>query len=112
MVAFPGQPPGGARPKDLVNVMAAISSVSPLHKKVTVTADFASLAANTGDVRTFTVTGARPGHFALIYPLTDIDGLVFGPGKVTARDTVSFPVNNCTGSAIDPASQTYDIIIL
>lgn len=78
----------------------------------TITADLASVSANAGDTIDFTVPGARVGHIGFVVPDTDIDGLSFSPGKVTAADTLSIPVNNSTGSPINPSEQTFSVVVL
>lgn len=76
-----------------------------------VTADVASLAANTTSDTALTVPGALVGDTVEITPLgTWPAGVVMGPHRVSAADTVQMRVGNVTAGAVDPASQQYKVV--
>lgn len=79
---------------------------------VSVTFDAASVAANTTAEQSVTVPGVRVGDFVLVRLGTHNAGLFVGNARVTAADTVAVAFGNCTGSAIDAASQTMTFAVL
>lgn len=75
------------------------------------TIDVASVAANTVVAQTFTVTGLVAGDLVLsVEPDIDI-GLGIGTVRVSTADTLSIEFINPTGSGIDPASGTWNVLV-
>ncbi len=76
------------------------------------TIDVASVAANTVVAQTFTVTGLAADDLVIsVDPDIDI-GLGMGTVRVSAADTISIEFINPTGSSVDPASGTWDILVV
>jgi len=75
------------------------------------TLDFPSVAAGGVQELTVTVTGASVGDIvALGLPATVDSGIVYD-ARVTAANTVTVRATNITGSAIDPASASYRVMV-
>jgi len=74
------------------------------------THDFGNILAQSQDTTTVTVTGARTGDAVLVRPTTAVNGIILD-GTVTANDTVTVRAVNYSSGAIDPASQTYRVIV-
>lgn len=78
----------------------------------TATIDFGSIAAqNQLASSAIALTGARVGDGAQVYATADVSGVIFA-ATVTANDQVTVYAKNFTAGAINPASQTFRIIIL
>jgi hypothetical protein len=92
---------------------ARLPAYGPIGQAATlVTADVASLAANTTSDTALTVPGALVGDTVEITPLgTWPAGVVMGPHRVSAADTVQMRVGNVTAGAVDPASQQYKVVL-
>ena len=75
--------------------------------------DVASVIANTTVEQTFTVPGVKAGDFiiSLVKPSLSA-GLGIVGYRCSADDTIAITYINATGSAIDPASETYIILTL
>lgn len=73
-----------------------------------ITIDVASVAANTTVEQTFTVTGLKVDDVVLsvIKPTLEA-GLGVLQGRCSASNTLAIQFVNTTGSAINPASETY-----
>ena len=79
---------------------------------IDVTIDVASVAANTSAEQTFTVSGLSTKDIVFVNK-SDLDaGLVVGNARVSAADTLALTFGNLTGSPIDPASETYKLVVL
>lgn len=76
------------------------------------TVDLGSVAANTTETETATVTGVETGDviLAAIKPTLEA-GLLIGTAWVSAANTVSIQVANVTGSPIDEASETWRFVV-
>lgn len=72
--------------------------------------DFGSISAQSQATQTVTVTGARSGDAVIVRPTTAVNGIILD-GTVTAVDTVTVRAINYSSGAIDPASQTYRILV-
>lgn len=79
---------------------------------VTATVDIGSVAANTTEAETATVTGVKTGDFVAVSKPSVEAGLIFGTCRVTAADTVEITVGNLTGNAIDEASETLTFLVV
>lgn len=79
---------------------------------MTATVDLGSVAANTSEEETATVTGVKTGDFVIISKPTLEAGIILGTCRVTAADTVAIQVVNATGSAVDAASETMNFIVI
>lgn len=75
------------------------------------TVDLGSVAANTSEIETATVTGVRVGDRVVAIKTALEAGIIIGSCNVTADDTVAIQVINTTGSAVDDASETMDFIV-
>jgi len=78
--------------------------------KGTTTFDFGSIAANTTDETTITVTGAVSGDPVAVTASALESGLVL-TAFVSAADTVTVRLGNVTVGAIDPASHVYQVVV-
>jgi hypothetical protein len=72
--------------------------------------DVASVAANTSAEQTFTVTGVTTADKCFANKPSLTAGIVIGNCRVSATDTVAITFGNLTAGAIDPASETYNIV--
>ena len=77
----------------------------------TLTHDFGLIAAQSQATTTVTVTGARVGDAVIVRPTTAVNGIILD-GTVTADNTVTVRAVNYSAAGVDPASQTYRVIIL
>lgn len=79
---------------------------------MSVTIDLGSVAANTSEEETATVPGVRVGDLVVVAK-SDLDaGLVIGTSRVTADDTIAIQVINTTGSPINAASETMQVLVV
>lgn len=76
------------------------------------TVDLGSVAANTSETETATVTGVKVGDIVIAEKPTLEAGLLIGTCWVSAADTVSIQVGNLTASPIDAASETWTFTVL
>jgi hypothetical protein len=79
---------------------------------LSLTIDVGSVAANTTAEQTFPLGGVKLGDFVLVNKPTLSAGLGVSGARVSAANTVAITFNNNTGSPIDPASQTYLVLVL
>lgn len=75
------------------------------------TVDLGSVAANTSEEETATVTGVKSGDIVVVRKPTLEAGIVIADARVSADDTVTMQVINSTAGAIDAASETMDFIV-
>lgn len=80
-------------------------------EKYDITADLASVAANTTAVQSLTVPGVGSDDIVRVIKKTHEAGLAVVDSWPSAKNTVSVQLMNCTGGAIDPASQDYEVIV-
>lgn len=66
-----------------------------------------SVAINTVAEQDFTVPGLKVGDFVSVCKSSLSAGLGVVNARVKAADTISIQFVNATGSAIDPAAETY-----
>ena len=79
---------------------------------IEVTADPASIAANTTGTVSLTVPGSVPGmQFHVTAPALE-SGLVVGQAYCTTAGTVIVTLGNVTVGAVDGASQTFQVVAL
>lgn len=79
---------------------------------VTATVNLGSVAANTSEEETATVTGVRVGDFVSVNK-SDLDaGLAICNARVSAANTVTLTVMNTTGNAIDADSETMTFLVV
>ena len=76
-----------------------------------VTIDPASVNANTSVEQTFTVPGLQVGDMVVTNKPTTTVGLTVGGFRVSAANTLAMTLGNLTGSAINPASERYMILV-
>jgi len=74
--------------------------------------DVASVAANTTAEQTFTVTGLTTADKVFVNKPSLSAGLGIVNARVSAADTLAITFVNATGTAIDPAAETYAIVAL
>lgn len=74
------------------------------------TLDPASIAANTTAEQTFTVVGLTTLDIVHVNKPTNTAGVGIVNTRVSAVDTLAITFINTTAGAIDPASETYNII--
>ena len=72
----------------------------------TETIDLPSIAANTTEEESLTVTGVTTDDTVIaVIPASLEAGIMVGPARITAADTVAVTVVNATASAVDTASE-------
>ena len=69
--------------------------------------DVASVSANTTAEQDFTVPGLLPGDWVFVNKPSLSAGLNIANARVKAANTLSLTFGNHTGSAIDPAAESY-----
>ena len=84
-----------------------LAEYTPRYDKYEVAVDVSSVAANTTSEQTVTVNGVATNDFVTVSKPTHSTGLGIVNIRVSAINTVAITFMNCTGSAIDPASETY-----
>ena len=83
----------------------------------TTTLDFGSIPANSElaltavPVPALGLTGARAGDCVHVTPAANVSGVLF-TGVVTANNTVTVYAKNFSTGAIDPASQSFRIVVI
>lgn len=87
--------------------MGNVSNVS----LVTVTFDVASVGAATSVQQTVTVPGVMTNDFVNVSNATHTAGLVYGPCRASATNTVLVTIANVTAGPLDPASQTLTFMV-
>jgi len=84
-------------------------------KSITVmqaTVDLGSVAANTSEEETATLTGVKTGDIVQVIK-SDLDaGIILGSVRVTGDDSISIQVVNTTASPVDAASETMDFLVV
>lgn len=75
----------------------------------TLSVNVASVAQNTTAEQTFTLTGLKVGDMVFVNKPALDAGLGIVGCRVSAADTIAISYVNATGSAIDPAAETYKI---
>jgi hypothetical protein len=79
---------------------------------IDVTIDAASVAANTSAEQTFTVTGLKTEDLVYVNKPSASAGLGVVNARVSAADTLALTFMNTTASPINPASETYKLIVI
>ena len=79
---------------------------------VSATVDLGSVAANTTEEETATVTGVKVGDFVVCSKPTLEAGLAILNARVSAADTVILTVGNFTGVAINEGSETLTFLVI
>lgn len=78
---------------------------------LTATVDLGSVAANTSEEETATVTGVKTGDVVVCIDSSLDAGQVVAQARVSAANTVTLQVINTTGSGIDAASKTMTFLV-
>jgi hypothetical protein len=79
---------------------------------ITATVDLGSVAANTTEEETATVTGVKTGDFIVCQKPTLEAGLAILGARVSAANEVTLTVGNFTGGGIDEASETLQFLVI
>lgn len=80
-------------------------------KILNATVDLGSVAANTSEEETFTLTGVKVGDFVIVQSDDLEAGIILGSARVEADDTVTVEVVNATAGAVDAASSTMKVLV-
>ena len=72
--------------------------------------DFGNILAQSQATTTLVVSGTLIGDVVIVRPTTAVNGIILD-GSVTANGTVTIRAVNYSAGAIDPASQTYRVIV-
>ena len=72
--------------------------------------DFGLIATLSQATTTVTILGVRTSDAVIVRPTTAVNGIIID-GTVTASDTVTIRAANYSAAGIDPASQTYRVIV-
>jgi hypothetical protein len=104
----------GTRASDLAAVTAASGAAARQVVIYTASETPASVAANTSNNESVTVTGVLTTDYllAVIGPSSNTAGLVQGGARISANDTVIVEFINTTAGAISPAAGTYTFVVL
>lgn len=78
---------------------------------VTATVDLGSVAANTSEEETATVSGVKSGDVVVCLDSALEAGIVIANARVSAADEVTLQVINTTGSGVDAASKTLTFLV-
>jgi len=82
-------------------------------RQIEVDIDVTSVPANTTDEQTVTITGVKAEDVIIsVNKPSHSTGLGIVGYRVSADDTIAITYMNATGSAIDPASETYIVVLL
>lgn len=79
---------------------------------VSATVDLGSVAANTSEEETATVSGVKTGDVVVCIDSALEAGQVVAQARVSAANTVTLQVINTTGLAIDAASKTMTFLVV
>lgn len=79
---------------------------------VSATVDIGSVAANTSEEETATVTGVKVGDFVVCMDSALDAGQVIANARVSAANTVALQVINTTAGAIDATSRTMTFLVV
>jgi hypothetical protein len=71
----------------------------------------ASVASATSAEQTFTVTGLLVGDIPVVVKPTATAGVGIVNARVSAADTLAVTFMNATAGAVDPASETYTVLV-
>lgn len=78
---------------------------------VNATVNLGSVAANTSEEETFTLTGVKVGDFISVQKEDLEAGIILGSARCETDGTVTVEVINATGSAVDAASATMKVLV-
>lgn len=78
---------------------------------VSATVDLGSVAANTSEEETVTLTGVKTGDIVIPVKPSLEAGLVIGNCRVSADDTLMITIGNLTAAAIDAGSETWTFLV-
>lgn len=79
---------------------------------VAVTFDPAAVATITTAEQTVTVTGAKVGDFVIAMKPTLTTGVTIGNVRVSAADTIAIQFVNPTAGSVNPASETWQFLVI
>lgn len=79
---------------------------------VQVSIDVASVAANTTAEQTFTIKGLAINDLVSVKKPSLSAGLGLVNARVSAADTLALTFVNATAAPIDPAAETYSILVI
>jgi len=99
---------------DTAELRARINSVNGTIRqaiKATATLDFGSIAAAGTAELTITATGAATGDPVSAGPPSNLNAGLMVTVYVSATNTVTVRLHNTTGSAIDPASSSWSVVV-
>lgn len=95
-----------------VSSEGAITSIDNGLLRATATLDFPSIAGSAESELTISVPGAEVGDPVSVgLPAAFPSGIAMNAAWVSAADTVRIRLRNVTGSAIDPASASYTVVV-
>lgn len=75
------------------------------------TVDLGSVAANTSETETATLTGSLTTDYVIAIKPSLEAGILVGSAWISANGTVSIQIMNSTGSAVDAASETWKFLV-
>jgi len=68
--------------------------------------------ATTSSEQTFTVNGLKTSDFVMVNKPTETTGVGIGNCRVSAANTLAITFTNATGGSVDPASETYLLLVV
>lgn len=98
--------------KDFIMSVGVIAGNVASINYVQATVDLGSVAANTSEEETFTLTGVKVGDLIIVQKEDLEAGIVLGSARVETADTVTVEVINTTASAVDAASATMNVLVI
>lgn len=101
----------GGSTTERYHLTAAQASNYKAFLHATATLDFPSIAANTTEELTITVTGAVVGSVVMLGPPSAIEAGLLWCGYVSAANTVTVRIHNQSGGAVNPASATWHVLV-
>ncbi len=95
-----------------MGLVKSFAPSTPIHV-YTQALDVASVAAATSAEQTFTISGLETTDTVinLVKPSLSA-GLGIGNARVSAANTLAITFVNATAAAIDPASETYTVVVM
>jgi hypothetical protein len=94
-----------------MSTLAARGNVARIFA-MTASINVGSVAINTVAEQTFTIPGLLPGDFVILQKPSLSAGLGVLTARVSAANTLAVQFVNATGGAIDPAAETYQLLVI
>lgn len=97
---------------DVINVLLCDDKSRRVSLGGSATADLASANTDTNTTTTVTIAGAAVGDVALVSPSAALEAGLSLYAYVSAADTVTVVAVNATSGTVNPASNTFNVIVI